>query len=398
MSRGTPETLGRTMVTYMVLVIGLITLAPFQFDMPARFEITLAGNQFDIVTNAVLFAVPGFLYRLSTGSDRDRWCIAALLWGVVLSGAVEITQLFIVGRYTSPIDVATNAGGAWMGALFLDAVRRNLNPRLAGRIALELPLMSLFYLLVPLLWLHGYSSGDDLTRVTLAFLPGLLGGTLLAAVWTHRLKPAGVLGPNSIAFIAGAWFLVASITGMKDHPGRVVICAAGVAIITRLQLASPRFHSSADRRFEMPTLKRIAPLLVAYLVLIDLWPWEGQVAPTGFHGGFWYPDLTEQLGPPRLEAMLRELHYLAAVTIGGYVVAEAHGRRDDDRFLVSVLAWTAGAAIVLEVARGLHPAYGASVIRGAFTLGAALLGGVIYHQQVGAVRRILSAHRSGVLD
>jgi hypothetical protein len=77
------------------------------------------------------------------------------------------------------------------------------------------------------------------------------------------------------------------------------------------------------------------------------------------------------------------LEHIAAFTLVGYIIAEFHGRRQrsDGNVMWRVLAWSGGLSLLLEVARGLHPAYGASALMLALTIAAAAFGGWLYQLQ-----------------
>jgi len=128
----TGRKLGTAVLFYVLAVIGVITLEPFHFEMPARLVITLWDdyNWLDPFANVVLFVPPGFLYALARSATRTRdarsqTIRAATAFGFVASACIEITQIFEPTRYPSPLDVATNALGAALGAwAFTRAARR----------------------------------------------------------------------------------------------------------------------------------------------------------------------------------------------------------------------------------------------------------------------------------
>ncbi len=155
-----------TLLFYMIGIIFLITLVPFQFEIPKKFVVTVSGPLYDIVTNIFFFVPLGFLLRLSQKPGTDRACILALILGIAVSAAAETCQLFIPGRYTTITDVVTNGIGAWIGGFLASSIRKGINATDRHRVfALELPLMSLVYLTVPLMWLDAFATGDEGARV-----------------------------------------------------------------------------------------------------------------------------------------------------------------------------------------------------------------------------------------
>ncbi len=390
-AEGPARALGLTALTWVLLLVAVVTLAPFRFEAASLERVTVRSSGGDLVGNAVLLFVPGFLYRLATGVTRDGWCIGPLAMGLAFSALLEASQLTLPGRWTSPLDLVANAGGAWFGALVHDSLRRNVDPRLAGRLFLELPLMGLVYLLTPLLWLHGLAGGPAAERVVMAVLLGLVGSTVLAAVTAHRLRPVGGVSPNAVSMAVGAWFLVSTVPVLQARSWHLAACALGLAIATRVQIAWLTPYAAGERRFEAATLARVAPVFLGYLLLLTLSPVGGLTGP--WRGGVWFAELGQ---PPERPPMLRVLEYLAACAVGGYALAEWRGR-DESRSRahgVVLLGIVAGAA-AMEILRGFHPAYEASVLRGLFAAAAGLFGAAVHSRHLAAVRVWSRAWRYG---
>jgi len=136
--------LSYALLMYMVGIVLLITLIPFQFYIPHKISDIWGIYLNDSITNFVLFIPLGFLFRLSRRNHNDTLCVKALGFGILVSVVIEITQVFLLGRYTSVIDVMTNGAEAWVGALIFTLMKGHLNETWgAGVFALELPLMNL---------------------------------------------------------------------------------------------------------------------------------------------------------------------------------------------------------------------------------------------------------------
>jgi len=137
--------LSYALLMYMVGVVLLITLIPFQFHIPQRILFSIWDIYVnDSITNFVLFLPLGFLFRLSRRRHKDTLCVRALGFGILVSVVIEITQVFLLGRYASVIDVMPNGAWAWVGALIFTLIQRHVNQsRITGVFALELPLMNL---------------------------------------------------------------------------------------------------------------------------------------------------------------------------------------------------------------------------------------------------------------
>jgi VanZ family protein len=378
----------------MVLVTAVIALAPFRFARPAVLTLSWLIDPADVVANVLLFLPLGFLFRVSAplSVGHVRTVVAACL----VSVAFEAAQLFLPGRFASPVDVMSNTLGAGLGSLVHARIAACLDGRLVRGLALELPLMVVVYLLVPLLWLDGFAAGHNGGRLVLSPLLGLAGAIVLAAIWRHRLAGRGVLSPARLAWITAGWYVVGAAPGLIRRPLLVLGAALLVALVARVEAARP-LPLAPERRFELPTLRRVWPLLVAYLVLSALWPitWPSmpwppmQWTPGPWHGGWGIADLADM---PGVTPMLRALEYLAAFTLLGYTVAESRGRLEEGAG--PRLARLAGASVLcaagLEALRGFHPGHGASVLVLLLTTAMSLYGGLIYRIQLAVVREAVA--------
>ncbi len=108
--------LGYALLVYMTIVVAVVTLIPFEFDVPPRLQISFTGSASDVFTNILLFIPLGFFFQLAHGRGGWKPLLLALCFGTAVSCAVEAGQLFLPSRCSSPIDVATNGFGAWLGA------------------------------------------------------------------------------------------------------------------------------------------------------------------------------------------------------------------------------------------------------------------------------------------
>jgi VanZ family protein len=380
----------------MVLVTAVITLAPFRFARPTAFTLSWLADPADVVANVLLFLPRGFLFRVS--APRAAGHVRTIVAACLVSVTFEAAQLFLPGRFSSPVDVMSNTLGAGLGSLVHARIAAHLDGRLVRGLALELPLMVVVYLLVPLLWLDGFAAGHDGGRLVLSPLLGLAGAIVLAAIWRHRLAGRGVLSPARLGWITAGWYVVGAAPGLIRRPLLVLGVALLVALVAWLEAARP-LPLVPERRFELPALRRVWPLLVAYLVLSALWPmtwpplpWpSAKWTPGPWHGGWGIADLADM---PGVTPMLRALEYLAAFTVLGYTVAESRGRLEEGTG--SRLARLAGASVLcaagLEGLRGFHPGHGASVLVLLLTTAMSLYGGLIYRIQLAVVREAVAPH------
>ena len=369
----------------MLAVTLIITLLPFDFDRPRAWRVIVHGHPVDFVANILLFVPLGFFYHMARGARHSAFSV--LMAGALASVAIESAQLFEAARNASVLDVAANALGAWLGALAYDRVARSneINGRLVGWLALELPLIGLVYLLVPLLWIDALSSGTEAMRAATAPLLGIFGAILLGGIQRHYFGPARASDPRRTAAIAALWFLAGAFPAL---PSRWVEVTSGAVAAGALCWWVGRRRPQAaasNRRFEVSLLKAAAPVYAAYLALIT-------IAPLLDHAGAWWIGLGFAADASNQIEILRLLELVAAFTLLGYIVAEWRGRavlRYRDA-LARLVGWSVAVACTVELVRGYQEGHGASVTRGALLIGAALYGGWLYYLQRAHVVRLVS--------
>lgn len=392
MSGTTGARLARAFLGYLLGVVVIVTLVPFDFGIPATLHLSGELNLADAIANVAMFVPLGFLAQLTLAAE-DRLALRPLLLGIALSTMVETAQLFLPSRFPSPVDVCTNGLGAWLGGFTAAMLRRRIQvtPALIGSLALELPLMGLVYLLVPLLWVSGLAAVGEPARLLLAALLGLAGAQVLGAVYRHRLGPAGALPLGRVAAGAAAWFLIGTVAGLATAPLAVAAGCGVIAGATWLSGAERRPANALERRFEAETLRRVAPVLGLYLVLQVSWPPWSALAAWHAQAGFGHA-----WGATGTREILQSLEHLAAFTVLGYAMAEARGRREGPfRASLGALVGT-GLAVAagLEVLAGFHRGPGGSLVRAMLAAGTAVYGGGIYHLQRDHVRWLLARGRS----
>lgn len=390
--------LGRAVLAYLALMTAIITLAPFRFQLTPAHGITSIWSWSDLVMNVLMFAPFGFVYQLTRprGAPPD-WPRVVLL-GALLSGAIETAQLFAPERYTSLLDVATNAAGAGVGAwLFARVSERLEGDDAVQSLALELPLMGLVYLLVPLGWLLGLGSEGDNRRYLLLLLAATAGailGTVHAAYVAPRGSPATARRAwQWLVALPVGWVVVSVVPGARgawDIVAAAVGGTVGVAVLR--DMATRRRTDATPRRFELPTLRLILPIVAAYLALSSLWPLT-EATPE------WRWTMSLALPGAALSKaeVFRALEHVAAFTIVGYLSAEFHGR-DERRvaaILPQLLRFSVSASALLEVGRGFHGAYGASALLFVLTQCAAVFGAYVYILQRAHVQALV--HRRALL-
>jgi VanZ family protein len=378
--------LGFALLAYMLGVTAIITLLPFQFEWPKTWRVSYAIEPVDVVANVLMFVPLGFFYRFALNARRTS-ALHVLLLGAAASTAIELTQLFEVARSTSPVDVLTNAFGAWLGALAAGRVAASpkVDGRLVGWLALELPLMGLVYLLVPLLWINSLASGADVLRAATVLLLGIFGAIILGGTQRYYFVTSRGSDARRTAGFAALWFLAGAFYALPSRPLQLVSGTALVAALTWWQGRRTVRGIDYNRRFEVPVLKSAAPAYAAYLALITLAPLRNALGEWRWHLAF-PATASDQI------EILRLLELVAAFTLVGYMAAEFGGRvvlRYRDA-LPRLAVWGVALGCVIEGVRGYEAEHGASLVRGAMLAASALYGGWLYYLQRAHVVRLLA--------
>jgi VanZ family protein len=389
-----PDVPGRKLAAaflyYVAGAVLVLALAPFDFRLAPLSPITLRGSTADVLANLLLFLPLGFLHRLSNPS-QPRPIADLLIRASLFSLGIEGAQLFLPSRYPSPLDLGANVAGAGLGGLLHDhlAARIRLTPGLVGQLGLELPLMGVPYLLVPLLWLDTLALAQGSGSPFAPALLGLAGALVLGTVYRRR---AGSFERGALRHVSGltaVWFVAGAAPGLLTHPAALAGSLAftvAAAWLAALVSAPP----GADRRFEVPVLARVAPVLAVYLVMVVTGP--GRLVFGRWSGRVGLPEGWETLGSA---ALIRLLEHEAAFALLGYAVAESLGRLEQPyrRSVIGVVGGTGALGLVLELVAGFAMGAGASGLRILGALVAAGLGGALYHYQRDQVRQLRAGAR-----
>jgi glycopeptide antibiotics resistance protein len=382
------------MLGYYVAVIAVITLVPFRFIVPESYMLLLTGTPLDTAANVLLFVPLGFLYRLARPPACDPVALGVLALGVLTSCGIEAVQLFEPARFSSPIDVAANGIGAWMGALATDRITRFIraDSQLVARLSLEIPLMGLVYMLIPLLWLGSLAAGGDPLRFALLLLPGLFGAQLISFVHRHRLGRPGTVSAGAVAIAAGIGMFVGVFPASATFPFGTLGLAISVAAFVRFRATPPSPSVDArvsrytrgvagnpearDRRFEGRTLRAALPFYAAHL-LAAAWLARTSVGPENID---------------RLE-ILRTLELAAVFTVLGYLLAEWRGRIEEPapQVAVAVIVRATPLAMVVAGLRFLPDSPVRAAIWLSATVVASLYGAGLYHLQRAHIQALIAA-------
>jgi glycopeptide antibiotics resistance protein len=304
---------------YVVALAALATLSPFDFDFrDPPHGYTWYTSVSDVALNLAFLFPVGFLMRLARAERVWPLCLDALLLGCAISLILESAQAFLPSRVSSPTDVLTNGGGAWLGGIAHSRIGPFLDRRLQKQLSLHLPLANLLYLAVPLLSLDGLS-----TRRTLDVLPvGLLAwfiAVIAAGLYKHRLEGTATPFPNWFSAAIGCVFAIGYMPLCTRSTQLWAASSLGMVVLTRLTIAFGTRLPSTERRFVPVTIQRALPFFCLYLLAVGA---RGQLPG-------WLGLASEQdasvLGGGQVAAigLLRDV---AAFTLLGYVGSELQAR------------------------------------------------------------------------
>ncbi|UCF38764.1 MAG: VanZ family protein [Acidobacteriota bacterium] len=370
------------LLSYVVLVIFVITVAPFEFHIPNEVTIRFTSSLSNLLSNILLFIPAGFIFQMARKTVRGEFLLGSLLFGLVLSACVEILQVFVVGRITSVVDLAANGLGAWIGGFLLYLMVTKVKEPADRVFFLDLPLMNLLYLLVPLLWVNGFAIGSEQLRLALTTLLGLFGCGVLVSIYVNRLREHPGFSPVRLGVAAFVWFLVATLPAIRAYPLLVPGIGFVLGVVTAMAAVTGVGTYAKDRRFELPTLQVLVPFLMTYILLLTGWPPASAVNLRG--------EVVRITGG-RLVEVFQLVEVLAAFTLLGYIIAEMRGRRDESAlktcvWILLVIALFISWAIVVQV---LWLGGTASIQLVTLPLLGGLFGGMIYRLQLAALQRRL---------
>jgi glycopeptide antibiotics resistance protein len=291
-----------------VVILLIATLTPYRVDLSAeglhaRIERVWhpdLGNHdlIDAARNVVLFAGWGAVWALTAVSSLRAIVRDATLTGMLLSATVEFAQLFTSNRVTSLVDVGTNTGGAFAGALGLLFLAGLANQRRNARSFVGIPTIYFAASYGLAVWLEAViplfrhddlvSMGGPSVRMAAA-LAAMRFGSILDLPWGDFFifTPAGALA-------------VAALTehglGYLHARNRVIAAAVVLAFVAELLhgpqgqpivLGSVLLHAAAvslgawaAARW-LPTLTvalrgaaRVRALMIGYLLVLAAWAWR----------------------------------------------------------------------------------------------------------------------------
>lgn len=368
--------LSRFALVLLCYVLGLATLAtlsPFNFELRRPHGYIWATSPTDVALNLAFLFPVGFLLRLARAERGWPYALDALALGVLVSCALELSQLFLPSRCTSPTDVLTNGLGAWAGGMAHARIGPYLDRRLQRQLSLHLPLANLLYLSVPLLSLDALVTHDWHGFVPeLALL--LFIAEIAAGLYKHRLEGSAKPFASAFACVIGA------VVGIGYMPIAVALpwvwggAVIGMAALTRLVIAYGTRLPASERRFVQFTIARAAPFFLLYVVLLGSHGWLGSL---------WSSHTLQRSVRGAQVLALALLRDVTAFTMLGYLGSELQARSSDTtaRIFGRVLVVAVPAALFVGGVRAEALSM-AAVGRVALLISGTLAGGLIHRAQL----------------
>jgi VanZ family protein len=310
------------LLCYVLSLAALATLSPFDFDFQHVQPMRWVTTPSDIALNLAFLFPVGFLLRLMRAERAWPFALDALVLGLLVSLALELTQMFLPTRFSSPSDVLFNGLGAWLGGIAHAGIGRYLDRRLQRQLSLHLPLANLLYLSVPMLSLDGLSTGSwdgCLPEIALACFVA----ENAAGLYKHRLEGADTPFPNAFAGAIGALFGIGYMPIVVASWQIWLSSVALSTLLTRFLISYGTRLPATERRFVPITVLRSAPFFVLYILLLGSHAWLRS---------FWESDgaaLRRSLFEGEQVGALALLRDVAAFTLLGYLGSELQARSMD---------------------------------------------------------------------
>jgi hypothetical protein len=235
------------------------------------------------------------------------------------------------------------------------------------------------------MWLNGLATGEEIARLWLLLLLGIIGAGVICSVYINRFKHAGNIGYTKLSFFTMCWFVLCSLPVLVKFPLQIMVSGFAVVIIVQILARLFKKRNSHEKRFEIPTIKKLLPFYMIYLLLLAAWP-------TTIAAGEWQHNIIfqELVFEERIVFTFRFVELIAAFTLLGYMIAEMRGRKN--KRVEKTLAWTffiaVATAIFIEVLKTYPTLSSISILSIVIIISASIYEAVIYRLQLSAIKRL----------
>lgn len=372
-----PKVLGAALLFYILVVTLLFTLAPYDYSFTNFNNL----NRFfsweirDSIMNIILFIPIGFLlYPILPESKKY---IYAALFGFLFSSFIEFNQIFIPTRSPGLNDIVTNSLGALIGSLGHQYIKKYVWAKSEKLLHLGIPVMSIIFLMIPLLWLSSFASEYEVNRLWLLFLLGIIGAILVSEIYINRIPHKGFIYLILFSFLLSSWYLICVFPLLLKYPKRILFFLLLINIFAFLRMKFG-YKVNNDKRFELKTLNKIIPLFILYLLLLSQWPLS---IPEPSFQFSWLTDY--KLKQYYILSVYQYVEYFTAFALVGYLLSQYINRSKNQLHKSRrVLKWLFILTLLLEIPRGFHPGYYATMENIIVSFAWGIFGAGIYLMQL----------------
>jgi VanZ family protein len=372
-----PKVLGAALLFYILVVTLLFTLAPYNYSFTNlnRFNDLFDWQLKDSILNIILFIPIGFL--LFPILPKRKKYIYVTLFGILFSSFIEFNQIFIPTRSPSFNDIVTNSAGALIGSLGHQYVKKYAQAKSERLLNLGISVMNIVFLIIPLLWLSSFAAGYEVNRLWLLLLLGIVGAILVSDIYIYRIPDKSFNYLILFNLLLSTWYLIGIFPALVKYPKRIIFFLILINIFAFLR-SKYGVKVKNDKRFELKTINKIIPLFILYILLLNQWP------PSIPEPSFQFSWLTDyKLQRHYFLSIYRYVEYFTAFAMVGYLLSEYINRSKNQlNKNRRVLKWLFILTIFLEIPRGFHPGYSATMENVIVSFAWGIFGAGIYQMQL----------------
>ena len=237
--------------------------------------------------------------------------------------------------------------------------------------------MNIVFFMIPLLWLSSFAAGYEVNRLWLLLLLGIVGAILVSEIYINRIPDKSFIYLILFSFLLSTWYLISIFPALVKYPKRIIFFLILINIFAFLR-SKYGFKVKNDKRFELQTLNKIIPLFILYVLLLNQWPLS---IPEPSFQFSWLTDY--KLQRHYFLSIYRYVEYFTAFAMVGYLLSQ-YINRSKNQLNKSwrVLKWLFILTIFLEIPRGFHPGYSATIENVIVSFAWGIFGAGIYLMQL----------------
>jgi hypothetical protein len=382
--------LSRALLAFMALLLAATVLRPGQSAVATPWVVATWAPLADVLLSLSAWVPFGFLLRRARPRDASHWAASVLAYSVLLAAGLELLRTVLHETPFTPVLVGARVGGAMLGAglLVLIDTRVRLSNGAVTALLLDLPVMSVVYLLLPLLWVSSTLAVTEPLRIVAVALVCIGGASLLGSIAKALSERTVRRAWWIVGGSAALWAMIGTLPLLLAAP-RPTIAIIGVCAVYAGWRGRLRGRPFQERRFEVPALRAALPFFAGFAIVTAIWPAHTLRTMPLLDAGMTRLDSLATVWVPLMES-------LVAAALLGYMAAEWRGRREFSYRVGAPAVLTSVAAILvpLELLRAFLAADGASSVRAGASIAVAMYGAWLYHLQRDHVKQIARRARS----